>query len=71
MKIEKIIPILTADIYPRLGPNSEWDIVVGHIILEQPGGKLKSFDNMDILYNTKENKINQKFLACRNVSKLN
>jgi len=61
----------TADIYPRLGPTSEWDIAAGHIILEEAGGKLKSFDNTDILYNTKENIINPNFLAYGNVSKLN
>ena len=61
----------TADIYPRLGPTSEWDIAAGHIILEEAGGKLKSFDNTDILYNTKESIINPNFLAYGNVSKLN
>ena len=61
----------TADIYPRLGPTSEWDIAAGHIILEEAGGKLKSFDNTDILYNTKENIINPNFLAYGNVFKLN
>ena len=61
----------TADIYPRLGPTSEWDIAAGHIILEEAGGKLKSFDNTDILYNTKENIINPNFLAYGTFSKLN
>ena len=60
-----------ADIYPRLGPTSEWDIAAGHIILEEAGGKLKSFDNTDILYNTKENIINPNFLAYGNFSKIN
>ena len=61
----------TADIYPRLGPTSEWDIAAGHIILEEAGGKLISFDNKDIMYNTKENIVNPNFLAYGNVSKLN
>ena len=61
----------TADIYPRLGPTSEWDIAAGHVILEEAGGKLKSFDNTEILYNTKENIINPNFLAYGNVAKLN
>ena len=61
----------TADIYPRLGPTSEWDIAAGHIILEEAGGKLKSFGNTDILYNTKESIINPNFLAYGNFSKLN
>ncbi len=59
-----------ADIYPRLGPTSEWDIAAGHIILEEAGGKLKTFDNKDILYNTKENILNPHFIAYGNLSKL-
>ena len=59
-----------ADIYPRLGPTSEWDIAAGHIILEEAGGKLKSIDNMDILYNTKEGVLNPYFIAYGNVSKI-
>ncbi len=61
----------TADIYPRLGPTSEWDIAAGHVILEEAGGKLKSIDNTEILYNTKENIINPNFLAYGNAAKLN
>ena len=29
-----------ANIYPRLGPTSEWDIAAGHIILEEAGGSV-------------------------------
>lgn len=61
----------TADIYPRLGPTSEWDIAAGHVILEEAGGNLKSFDNTEILYNTKENIINPNFLAYGNVAIIN
>ena len=43
-----------ADIYPRLGPTSEWDIAAGHIILEEAGGTIKNINNNKILYNTKE-----------------
>jgi len=59
-----------ADIYPRLGPTSEWDIAAGHIILEEAGGKLKTIDNQDILYNTKEDILNPHFIAYGNVSKI-
>ena len=52
-----------ADIYPRLGPTSEWDIAAGHIILEEAGGSIKNIDNNKILYNTKENVINPFFIA--------
>ena len=52
-----------ADIYPRLGPTSEWDIAAGHIILEEAGGSINNIDNNKILYNTKENVINPYFIA--------
>jgi len=60
-----------ADIYPRLGPTSEWDIAAGHIILEEAGGKLKSIDNKNILYNNKEDILNPHFIAYGNISKIN
>jgi len=59
-----------ADVYPRLGPTSEWDIAAGHIILEEAGGKLKSIDNNDILYNTKEDILNPHFIAYGNILKI-
>ena len=59
-----------ADIYPRFGPTSEWDIAAGHIILEEAGGKLKTIDNKDILYNTKEDILNPYFIAYGNLSKV-
>ena len=52
-----------ADIYPRLGPTSEWDIAAGQIILEEAGGSINNIDNNKILYNTKENVINPFFIA--------
>jgi len=52
-----------ADLYPRFGPTSEWDIAAGHIILEESGGFLKTFDNKSIRYNSKESLINPEFLA--------
>ena len=56
-----------ADIYPRFGNTSEWDIAAGHIILEEAGGKLKSIENKEILYNEKENILNPDFFAYSNV----
>ena len=52
-----------ADIYPRLGPTSEWDIAAGHIILEEAGGSISNLDKNKILYNTKESVINPYFIA--------
>ena len=52
-----------ADLYLRFGPTSEWDIAAGHIILVEGGGSINSFDNKEILYNTKDNIINPYFIA--------
>ena len=52
-----------ADIYPRFGLTSEWDIAAGHIILNEAGGNIKSIDNSEIFYNTKENILNPYFIA--------
>ena len=52
-----------ADLYPRFGSTSEWDIAAGHIILIEAGGKLESIDKKEILYNSKESVINPHFIA--------
>ena len=55
-----------ADLYPRFGSTSEWDIAAGHIILTEAGGELESADHKKILYNNKESVINPHFIAsCR------
>ena len=61
----------SADIYPRFGPTSEWDIAAGHIILEEAGGRLKSIDNEEILYNEKEDILNPNFFAYNNIDFIN
>ena len=56
-----------ADIYPRFGHTSEWDIAAGHIILEEAGGVIKDIDGNQILYNNKETLINPEFIATNNL----
>ena len=53
----------SADLYPRFGPTSEWDIAAGHIILMEAGGSIISDDDNEIIYNTKENILNPYFIA--------
>ena len=53
----------SADLYPRFGPTSEWDIAAGHIILMEAGGSIISDDNNEITYNAKENILNPYFIA--------
>ncbi len=55
-----------ADIYPRFGPTSEWDIAAGHIIVNEAGGKISTFENSEIHYNTKEDLLNPQFYAIGN-----
>lgn len=51
-----------ADIYPRLGPTSEWDVAAGHCIVEAAGGRVTDLHGRPLSYN-KENILNPWFLA--------
>tara|TARA_B100000029_G_C17482749_1_gene926121 strand:- start:487 stop:1287 length:801 start_codon:yes stop_codon:yes gene_type:complete len=53
-----------ADIYPRFGPTSEWDIAAGHAILESAGGIIVDMNKKQIEYNKKASYINNNFIAC-------
>ena len=55
-----------ADIYPRFGLTSEWDIAAGHIILNEAGGKILTLSNKEIKYNQKESLLNPEFIASNN-----
>jgi 3'(2'), 5'-bisphosphate nucleotidase len=39
-----------ADVYPRLGPTSEWDIAAGDAVLSAAGGVVLSLDGMPVRY---------------------
>jgi len=39
-----------ADIYPRHGPTSEWDIAAGHAVLEAAGGSVTTPDGKPLAY---------------------
>lgn len=51
-----------ADVYPRMGPTSEWDIAAGQCILEQAGGVVQKLDGEPLRYN-KANLLNPHFIA--------
>ncbi len=54
----------SADLYPRLGPTSEWDIAAGQAVVEAAGGQVVRLpDGMALSYNTKANILNPEFLA--------
>lgn len=51
-----------ADIYPRLGPTSEWDTAASHAVLTEAGGRLTDVHGRELAYN-KESLLNPWFLA--------
>lgn len=57
----------TADVYPRFGPTSEWDIAAGQCILEAAGGAILDFSGHPLCYNLKESLENPPFLALGDV----
>lgn len=53
----------SADVYPRLGPTSEWDTAAGHCVLEQAGGHVVRLDGQPLSYNARPEILNPHFLA--------
>lgn len=53
-----------ADLYPRLGPTSEWDTAAGEAILRAAGGMVTQLDGTPMKYGKKEIKfLNPDFVA--------
>jgi 3'(2'), 5'-bisphosphate nucleotidase len=52
-----------ADLYPRLGPTSEWDTAAGQCVLEAAGGRVTGFDGAPFRYNQRDSLLNPGFLA--------
>ncbi|MEW7995342.1 MAG: 3'(2'),5'-bisphosphate nucleotidase CysQ [gamma proteobacterium symbiont of Clathrolucina costata] len=52
-----------ADIYPRLGPTSEWDTAAAQAVVEAAGGRVTTLDLQSLEYNTKDSLLNPHFLA--------
>jgi len=54
----------SADLYPRLGPTSEWDIAAGQAVVEAAGGQVvRIADGQALQYNTRTDLLNPDFLA--------
>ena len=53
-----------ADLYPRLGPTSEWDTAAAHAVVAAAGGEVYTLDGQPLRYNTKESLLNPDFLVC-------
>ena len=52
-----------ADVYPRLGPTSEWDTAAAQAVLEAAGGGVVQLDGRPLLYNKKGEILNPFFIA--------
>ena len=52
-----------ADVYPRLGPTSEWDTAAAHAVLLAAGGAVSALDGTPLAYNTREQLLHPFFVA--------
>lgn len=52
-----------ADVYPRLGPTSEWDTAAAQAVVEGAGGAVVTLDGAPLRYNTKSDYLNPFFVA--------
>ena len=53
----------TADLYPRLGPTSEWDTAAGQAVLEAAGGQVLNLTGLPLRYNQRDTLLNPAFIA--------
>jgi len=58
-----------ADLYPRLGPTSEWDTAAAQAVVEAAGGSVVTLDGKPLRYNTKENILNPHFFVYADTSR--
>ncbi|MEM1434985.1 MAG: 3'(2'),5'-bisphosphate nucleotidase CysQ [Pseudomonadota bacterium] len=52
-----------ADLYPRIGPTSEWDIAAAHAVLTAAGGEVFTGTGAPLRYNGKASLLNPDFVA--------
>ncbi|MEW6764265.1 MAG: 3'(2'),5'-bisphosphate nucleotidase CysQ [Pseudomonadota bacterium] len=53
----------TADLYPRLGPTSEWDTAAAQCVVEEAGGHVTDTAMQRLRYNTKDSLLNPEFFV--------
>jgi 3'(2'), 5'-bisphosphate nucleotidase len=53
----------TADVYPRLGPTSEWDTAAAQAVVEAAGGAVLDLLGRPLRYNTRPEVLNPFFVA--------
>ena len=60
---DRVIAEGKADLYPRLGPTSEWDTAAAQCVVEQAGGFVTDTHMQPLRYNTKDSLLNPFFLV--------
>jgi len=58
-----------ADIYPRLGPTSEWDTAAAHAVVLGAGGSVTDLCGQPLRYNAKDDILNPHFLVFADASR--
>jgi 3'(2'), 5'-bisphosphate nucleotidase len=58
-----------ANIYPRLGPTSEWDTAAAQAVVETAGGSMIDPACRELRYNTKESLLSPQFPAIGDISR--
>jgi 3'(2'), 5'-bisphosphate nucleotidase len=53
----------SADLYPRLGPTSEWDTAAAQAVVEAAGGAVVELNGEPLAYNRKAELLNPWFLV--------
>lgn len=58
-----------ADLYPRLGPTSEWDTAAAHCVVNEAGGAIVEYQTQQTLqYGCKDSLLNPEFLTVGTIS---
>ncbi|MCP4992615.1 MAG: 3'(2'),5'-bisphosphate nucleotidase CysQ, partial [Gammaproteobacteria bacterium] len=57
-----------ADIYPRLGPTSEWDTAAAQAVVEAAGGRITDTEMQPLRYNSKDSLLNPDFFVFGNLN---
>ncbi|MBV8783433.1 MAG: 3'(2'),5'-bisphosphate nucleotidase CysQ [Gammaproteobacteria bacterium] len=52
-----------ADVYPRLGPTSEWDTAAAHAVTVGAGGRVLTLEGEPLRYNLRDSLLNPHFIA--------
>ena len=58
-----------ADLYPRLGPTSEWDTAAAQCVVEVAGGRVIDLQGAPLSYNARDTLLNPHFLVCADRSR--